>query len=374
MEQHPVPQQISSYHFRLIGEMTIKQFLELLAGVVLAWLIYSIEIPSLFKWPLILASVFTGVAFAFLPLEERPLDKWLFAFIKASYSPTKFLWKKKSAVPGFLEERPKRKITEEPREQADRKKLKEYLESLPVQTTLTSLDSQESHFISNIMNVYYEVQPTTATQVKPPKPSQVESTQEPEVKIKVRKLKTPPINPKAIMRGEVIMPKRSKSTEKSFHIPSEPTPLFNLTQPKTQLISELTRVTESEIPAPAQIGLENISLINKEKPIQHTQAPFVSLSNSNIPIPTTPTTPNVIVGMVVDTNGSIVENAIITIKDERGNIERAQKTNKIGQFFIATPLKNGIYEIEVEKTGLSFAIMKINLEGKPIPPIQIQSN
>jgi len=28
MEQHPIPQQISSYEFKLVGEMTLKQFLK----------------------------------------------------------------------------------------------------------------------------------------------------------------------------------------------------------------------------------------------------------------------------------------------------------------------------------------------------------
>src|SRR4030042_2344556 len=154
MEQHPVPQQSSAYHFRLIGEMTIKQFLELLGGIVAAWIFYSMQMPSIFRWPLILFSVFVGVAFAFLPLEERPLDKWLFAFIKASYSSTKFLWKKKLIVPGFLEERTRRKPTEEPREQADRKKLKEYLESLPNQTQQTPPDNQKAQLIRKIINVY----------------------------------------------------------------------------------------------------------------------------------------------------------------------------------------------------------------------------
>lgn len=92
-----------------------------------------------------------------------------------------------------------------------------------------------------------------------------------------------------------------------------------------------------------------------------------------LPMPTPPTEPNVLAGMVVDDKGNIVENAIVTIKDQEGNIARAQKTNKIGQFFIATPLENGVFEIEVEKRGLSFDIIKIKLEGKLILPIEIKA-
>ncbi len=77
--------------------------------------------------------------------------------------------------------------------------------------------------------------------------------------------------------------------------------------------------------------------------------------------------------MVLDHKGNIVENAIITIRDDKGNVARAQKTNKIGQFFIATSLENGIYQIEIEKEGLSFDIIKIELKGEVLPPIEIKS-
>ena len=35
METHPVPQNISSYEFRLVGDMTLKQFLYLAGGILL---------------------------------------------------------------------------------------------------------------------------------------------------------------------------------------------------------------------------------------------------------------------------------------------------------------------------------------------------
>ena len=36
MEQHAIPQQISNYEFKLVGDMTLKQFLKAAAGIVLA--------------------------------------------------------------------------------------------------------------------------------------------------------------------------------------------------------------------------------------------------------------------------------------------------------------------------------------------------
>jgi len=37
--EHPIPQQISAYQFRLVGDMTIKQFFQVAAGALIALLI-----------------------------------------------------------------------------------------------------------------------------------------------------------------------------------------------------------------------------------------------------------------------------------------------------------------------------------------------
>src|SRR5258708_2374876 len=104
MEQHPVPQNISSYRFHLVGDMTLKQFLELATGVVIGVIIYATQLPGLIKWPLIFFSAISGAALAFVPFEERPLEQWIFAFFRSIYSPTLFHWEKQSNVKYFQDE------------------------------------------------------------------------------------------------------------------------------------------------------------------------------------------------------------------------------------------------------------------------------
>lgn len=226
MEQHPVPQQISAYHFRLVGDMTIKQFVELAAGIVIGWIIYSLPLHPILRWPLVISSVFAGVAFAFLPLEERPLDRWLIAFIKAVYSPTQFLWKKLPFIPEFFVEVKvfQKKTVREERIGADRKRLEEYLETLPSLEPQTSIDKREAQFVSDVMQLYAQVQPKTVSRVKP---KRILLEEERILKkVAVRKLKTPPLDPRAIMRGEIIMPKRPK---RKVQIPTiEPTAVEKL--------------------------------------------------------------------------------------------------------------------------------------------------
>jgi hypothetical protein len=98
IQQHPLPQDISSYRFRLIGDMTIKQFASLGICVIFAIIVYSLPIPFFFKYPLVLAFVLLGIGMAFVPIQGRSLDIWMIAFIKSIYSPTQYIWKRTVAT------------------------------------------------------------------------------------------------------------------------------------------------------------------------------------------------------------------------------------------------------------------------------------
>lgn len=92
METHPVPQNISSYEFRLVGDMTLKQFLQLAGGAVVALIIFRLPLIAIIKFPLTFIAAVTGILMAFVPINGRPFSTWLSAFVKAIYSPTEFIW------------------------------------------------------------------------------------------------------------------------------------------------------------------------------------------------------------------------------------------------------------------------------------------
>lgn len=94
MEQHPIPQQISSYEFKLVGEMTLKQFLKAAGGIIIALLINSSGLLFFIKWPLMLVFGAGGLALAFVPFQDRPLETWVLSFIKSIYSPTIYTYKR----------------------------------------------------------------------------------------------------------------------------------------------------------------------------------------------------------------------------------------------------------------------------------------
>ncbi|OGD62771.1 hypothetical protein A2160_04935 [Candidatus Beckwithbacteria bacterium RBG_13_42_9] len=93
----------------------------------------------------------------------------------------------------------------------------------------------------------------------------------------------------------------------------------------------------------------------------------------DLPLPTPPEAPNLITGMVVTMEDRLLPNSIVEICNSQNQTVRAFKTNKLGQFFIATPLSDGDYEIRMEHPEYGFDIIKFKAEGKIIPPIKIRA-
>ncbi len=276
MEQHPVPQPITSYEFRLVGDMTLKQFLKLAAGIVLALIVYAIDPPSLIKWFLIFLFTAIGLGMAFFPFEGRSIDTWIIAFFKRIYSPTQFVW------------RPKGK-------------------PLPLVPPAQSLKSPSVPAAPAVMKASPPVFSPPALPVSPPP-------------LPVQFVSPPPVQPVSAT---------------IFKAPSRPV-----------------------IPPPSAQARN-----------RRVDATFVL----NVVVPATPAGPNLLTGFIHDRQGKIIEGAILEIRDSSGSPVRAFKTNRLGQFLSATPLPSGLYEIETEKEGYQFDIIKIELKGAVLSPIEIVS-
>jgi len=274
MEQHPIPQHISSYEFRLIGEMTLGQFARVAGGVIVALIFYALPFPGFIKWFLVLLSAGIGAAFAFFPIEGRPLEVWLLAFLRSIYSPTQYVWRKSVASFDFQTRTPS---------------TEEALPSSPATKTLTPQELALLHAFGQEDADFYS---------------------EEEIK-----------------KAQALL----------------------------ALYQQPTKVTP-----PPPMG------VKKEE--RAKEARF----EESLPFPAPPEEPNIIVGMVIDKNGKIVEGAIIEIKNQEGETVRAMRSNKLGQFRTVSPLGDGEYQISCEKEGLNFDIMKIKLEGKILPPIEIR--
>lgn len=102
MEQHAVPRQITTFEFKLIGFLTLRQFLYLAVFSAFAFILFALIPVPLFNILAAASSAFAGVALAFLPVNERPLDIWIKNFVKKLLSPSQYYYQKKNRPPAFL--------------------------------------------------------------------------------------------------------------------------------------------------------------------------------------------------------------------------------------------------------------------------------
>lgn len=104
MDQHPIPRQITTFEFKLIGFMTLKQFLYLVIFCPIGYIAANlIPIPVVN----ILVGVLIGgigAAFAFIPIMDRPLDVWIKNMIKRMNSPSQYFFHKKNDPVYFLKD------------------------------------------------------------------------------------------------------------------------------------------------------------------------------------------------------------------------------------------------------------------------------
>lgn len=338
-EQHAIPQQISAYQFRLVGDMTLRQFFQLAGGALVSLLIYSTNLPVYIKWPLILISFLIGVALAFFPLQDRPLAKWFELFFKAIYSPTLFIWKKTAVQRVFYQPEEAKsqapQLAPEPEPQTTIKtKAEPQTPSEEMQKAQSSLERTEVEFLSKVST---HLGPTKQRDAQLLSFQAVPTTQQPSTipgkpeELKVPKTKTVATDKKGLTDEEL---------EKKIDSDDSVTP-------------SVTRTVQP--------------FAEKEKTKEAQAATFTPEASPPIP----PTTPNIIVGQVLDQDGKIVESAILEITNQYGRSVRALKSNKLGHFMIVTPLQEGKYEMKSEKEGFEFDPITIEAKGEIIPPIAI---
>lgn len=307
MEQHPIPQQVTSYEFKLVGDMTLKQFAKAAGGIVIAMIINASPLIFFIKWPLIFLFATGGLALAFLPFQDRPLETWLLAFIKSIYNPTMYIYKKAKPQNWLDIDLAKNWIEIIA---AEKKEQQEMLENRPIKKK-----SQIDEFIGSLPSVNREKD----EEKSPPAPS-------------------------LSKEGDTIDETKPSSSAKADY-----------DEPKEEVKQNETWVE----------GNPSLNL-KREKDIATGEIVF-----GQIPMPNIPDLPNLVVGMVLDNLGKIVEEAIVEIQDIDGNPNRVLRTNSLGQFRTSTQMTNGDYLIVTEKNGLNFDRVSLKLTGEIVQPVKI---
>ncbi len=103
MNQHPVPRQITTFEFKLVGQLTVRQFvyLALAAGFSVS---FFFLVPRILFINFLAAAIpaLFGIGLAFVPINDRPMETWVRNLIKRLTSPTQYYFHKHNRAPQIL--------------------------------------------------------------------------------------------------------------------------------------------------------------------------------------------------------------------------------------------------------------------------------
>jgi hypothetical protein len=466
-QAHPVPQNVTNFEFHLIGDMTIKQFGYLAAGLVFAFLVFiTLAQPQPFiAWPIMIISSGVGAAFAFVPIQERPLDHWMAAFFKAIFKPTKLVYaskfvqkddpffnrrlnmyqnshknlppasssllisnqtdtatssgKKQTLADRILakEDTIRQDLQQEKEEESMVTQHKQALASPPTSSNIPApivntvqIKPQLSPLPQISVTPQSALPPTmvalgsspasaTASQIQQPAAAPVSNINQQAIPTSqaAPSLNTPAPEQHATSIQADAQPKQEKivkqeDLKKTVELAKE----AQDTQAKIrQIETQLTQI-KSMVAKPGadpnfyvdqfQNLLTDLQKLNEHASSTAHNLAVVSRSSEQIPskepspapakiVPSVKLTsfPNVVNGIVTDSQGNYVEGAIIVAHDKQGLPVRALKSNKLGQFVAATPLPSGGYTIVAEKEGLMFENLSIELKNDILQPVMISA-
>ncbi|MCX6792070.1 MAG: PrgI family protein [Candidatus Gottesmanbacteria bacterium] len=384
MEQHPVPQNVTTFQFRLIGDMTLKQFGYLVGGAIGAYIMYKLPLPFFFTLPLAVTSAVAGFGLAFVPIEERPMDVWVLSFIKSIYNPTQYVWSRPKA--------------EDPRREAPEKK----------QAAPATAPDRRGDILQNIFvpGPSTGVPPSTAPGVltmSAPKKSMFERLSglwapKPKTAPPISMQATLPVQHMDFSSPPIVRPapsvareladtqlKESVLEEKLKKLTAElesknaaesrvgelQAQLTELLAEQEKMMTELAKLrSQSGIPQAIPMSASTTTTQTPKVPTIQIIAPGRAVK---VGLPRLTTFPNIVTGIVKDKDKNLLPGVLVTVKDKEGMPLRALKTNRLGQFAASTQLPNGTYFVEVEDPRLRFTFdrAQITLNGSIVPALEI---
>ncbi|MBL7150431.1 PrgI family protein [Candidatus Microgenomates bacterium] len=402
MEQHAIPRDVTGFKFKLVGSMTLKQFGYVAGGAIIGYLCFKAPLGIL-SLPLTGIFWFLGFALAFIPIQERPLDRWIIAFIKSVYSPTQFIWKKtppeiKILAPAVVPKKTKRAPLSQYLD--SRKKLDNYLKSLPLPLE-QELDQREAEVLSRALSFFQEsplpAPPSKSSALKkspppsqfPPPPQKMTglSPQKPKpiipLPLKIKAEEKAPSTVKPIVEENGLL--RERRLEGKIKTLKKDLEIKNLSRGRFLEISQqLTKALEEKRRLEQELGNLRKKVQQKEKGavepkdmVEEDDKPRVKIVTPKLApksgIPHIPQAANIISGIIKDSLGRLLSGIIVTVKDKNEMTVRALKTNTAGLFVSATPLSSGAYILELEdpQKKFEFDIIKVNLKGEVYSPLEI---
>ena len=359
---HPIPQDITGFQFRLIGDMTIKQFAYLLGGWLLAWLFFSLPIFFIIKIPLAIFFGFLGVLLAFIPIQGRPAETMLMLFAKSLFHPNEYVKgdtkkaKETTATPGAIGEI-------KPTEKKQKKNEKIFFQSSP-QVSSTKIEEPISETVQESPKLSVQFLEDVAPA---PKIDSEEEAVNSNVATLTKELAEAQTKEQLASVGSA---DAEEAHEKVIQLQDS---MQEILSQKEDLERQLIQLKQQLEKKPKQIFsvAEAVEAQQTTQNVKKVPQPLTKSAGT----PFTPDVPNVITGVVKDPRGNVLPNILVEVKDKDDNPVRAFKTNSLGQFASATPLLNGTYTVMFDdpKKLQSFDTIELVVDGTILQPFEVIS-
>jgi hypothetical protein len=338
MEPHPVPQNFLSTEFKLFGAFTLKQFIRILFGVLIAIGIFVVNINFLIKLPLIIGALGIGVMTAIIP----GFEKWVFGYIKAIFVSPRYVWQKQKVAPDILFSPPKDTSKDESLESALDKKMID-INTLP---------------LDKLFGTVKVVDPVTEDTLDAPKENVnaiYEDVFGKEV-INTRRL----IPVESVMRDNKPVSAPTKSAPRTIRLSSIDDYKREIERLKFELSRSAGKNPQVEKQITDQINelFMEVKLIMNDKRFQPTNEMHSKMEQM---------TPNgkMIVGIVVTKKDVPVANAVVDFVSNDRVVARVSSSAE-GKFSMSAPLPLGTYDVKISHPSMRFHTYKINVaEGNP---------
>lgn len=321
MENHPIPQDVTNFQFKLIGNMTVKQFAYLATGTVLAILLLQIPVNILIKFPFSAFFAFLGIGLAYFPIGGRPMDSMIGYYIKALIRPTVFVYDREDTDYAAVSAKTPTGAAKNLEQLTSdlglipKDKLKDYLKTFDPKSK-DKADEKENNFLMSISGIA-----TTSVPIHPPGTAS-----------------------------------KLDLGQANFQIDI---------QPEFQINPAKSANNPANYPAAAPADIQ------KSQPSEQATAIPASTEPAKT-APSAPAFPNLITGLTTDARGNALSNILVEVRDKDNNPIRAFKTDVAGRFASATPILSGDYTIVFEdpKAQNKFKNISIGVTGQIISPIE----
>lgn len=411
--QHPIPQNFMDVEFKIIGELTMRQFVYLCAFGGPAYLFYTIPLNPFIKWPFIV--LFGGLALILtsVPIDDRGADEWIVNFIRAVYGVNQRVYKKNSEIPIMLSMKSMEFIQASviaTTSTSNRRKVEEYIKGISKTEEKTDLDDfnfSSRKFVDIQISPVAEsiIQSNLALKIETKASTTVEKSYQ-EV-VLASPLDT--LNPPEVKKFEIkktvfspmilkIIPQRIKTLSKTFvdiqdqlrtsssEVPGRKFISFSKKEAEELIlpirgeksinIFDTTPIIESASSRKdVKVLARELEVITKEAKKTYGVESFgrtLDLDSkdlvSNIGIKN-----NLIEGLVIDSLGNPLENINIQILTKINEAIDNTQTSNEGKFSFNN-IQRGDYQLRILNPylyQLNFDIINFNVQNFPYPLIKI---